>query len=308
MYDLYTPFNIFNRGKKGRYVEYQLKTTRRSFIMSHLSLTTWSLHRELGPLRWTYWDDIEKTQKTRIEQQPENTKLVGLPSILEKQGFKSLEVCHFHFKNTENEYLVELRNAFKKSGITFHCLLLDYGDISSPDDERRKSDIKFIKKWIDIAEKVEAKSIRVIGGEANPSDTAALERSMDSFQQLIDYAEPKGVRVVTENFKSLTSTKENCEKLISSFNKKLGLTVDFGNFEQGVKFDSIQALVPFAESIHAKANYDHNGLIDKEEFEKSLQILANCDYNGPITLVYDGPGNLWDGINEVKMIAEKYCD
>lgn len=278
------------------------------FFMSHLSLTTWSLHRELGPLRWTYWDDVEKTQKTRIEQQPENTKLVGLPSILEKQGFKSLEVCHFHFQNTENGYLVEMRNAFKKSGITFHCLLLDYGDISSPDDERRKSDIKFIKKWIDIAEKVEAKSIRVIGGEANPSDTAALERSMDSFQQLIEYAEPKGVRVVTENFKSLTSTKENCEKLISSFDKKLGLTVDFGNFEQGVKFDSIQALVPFAGSIHAKAYYDHNGLIDKGEFEKSLQIVANSDYNGPITLVYDGPGNLWDGINEVRMIAEKYCD
>jgi sugar phosphate isomerase/epimerase len=276
--------------------------------MSYLSLTTWSLHRELGPLRWTYWDDLEKTQKTRIEHQPENSKLIELPFKLAEQGFKSLEVCHFHFQNIEDEYLVEVKNAFEKSGITFHCLLVDYGDISSPDAKRRISDIKFIKKWIDIAAKVGAKSIRVIGGEASPSDKAALLRSVNSFQQLIEYAEPKGVRVVTENFKSLTSTKENCEKLISTFEKKLGLTVDFGNFEQGVKYDSIQALASVAGSIHAKANYDNNGLIDKAEFQKSLQIVADSDYDGPITLVYDGPGNLWDGIHEVKLIAVKYCD
>lgn len=274
--------------------------------MPHLSLTTWSLHRELGPLRWTYWDENEGTQKTKIEQQPENTTLLELPSILANQQFKSLEVCHFHFPSLENDYLLQLKHSFEKAELNFHCLLVDYGDISSPDDNRRIADIEYIKKWIDIASIVGAKSIRVVAGEASPTDIQALNRSKESLKELAEYAIPKKVRVVTENFKPLSSTKENCIELIT--NNEIGLTVDFGNFNRDVKYDSIKHLMPYAESVHAKANYDQNGIIDEEEFRQSLDIIAAQAYNGPITLVYDGPGSLWDGIQQVKKIASDYCE
>lgn len=275
--------------------------------MPHLSLTTWSLHRELGPLRWTFWDENEKTHKTNIEQQPENTTLLDLPSMLAKQQFQSLEVCHFHFPSVENDYLLKLKHSFEKAGVHFHCLLVDYGDISSADESRRIADIEFIKKWVDIASIVGAKSIRVIAGEAAPTDKEALERSKASLKELIEYALPKQVRIVTENFKALSSTKENCIELLMESELKMGLTVDFGNFNREVKYDSIKVLMPFAESIHAKANYDQNGIIDEAELRQALDIVAETDYNGPITLVYDGPGNLWDGIQKVKAVAELYC-
>lgn len=274
--------------------------------MPHLSLTTWSLHRELGPLKWTYWDENEKTHKTLIEQQPENTTLLELPSILAKQHFQSMEVCHFHFPSTEKDYLLKLKHSFETVGMNFHCLLVDYGDISSSDENRRKADIEYMKNWIDIASIVGAKSIRVIAGEAPPTDKQALKRSKESLKELVAYALQKQVRVVTENFKPLSSTKENCIELLSD--NELGLTVDFGNFNKDVKYDSIKNLMPYAESIHAKANYDENGAIDEEEFRHSLNIVAEHHYNGPITLVYDGPGNLWDGIQRVKSVAKEYCN
>lgn len=274
--------------------------------MPHLSLTTWSLHRELGPLNWTYWDEKEKTHKTRQEQQPENTTLLELPSIIAEQQFQSLEVCHFHFPKLDQDYLIQLKRSFEKAGINFHCLLVDYGDISSSDAVRRKEDLEFLKNWIDIASVVGAKNIRIIAGEAPPSDKQALLRSKQSLNELISYALPKQVRILTENFKSLSSTKENCIELATN-NKRLGLTVDFGNFKADVKYDSIKQLMPYVESIHAKANYDQNGIIDEKEFRKSLDIVASHDYKGPITLVYDGPGNSWAGIQRVKDIAEEYC-
>ncbi|MGM0875625.1 MAG: sugar phosphate isomerase/epimerase family protein [Bacillota bacterium] len=134
-----------------------------------------------------------------------------------------------------------------------------------------------------------------------------MERAKDSFRQLVDYARPKGVRVVTENFKQLASKKENCIELLHSYEGKIGLTVDFGNFHSDDKYHSIETLLPYAESIHAKANYDKDGHIDTDEYRRSLDIVANSGYNGPITLVYDGPGNLWDGINRIKTVVDKYC-
>ena len=273
--------------------------------MPHLSLTTWSLHRELGPLKWTYWDEQEKTHKTRQEQQPENTTLLELPLILAEQQFQSLEICHFHFPRLDHDYLLQLKHSFEKAGINFHCLLVDYGDISSSDEVRRNADLQFLKHWIDVASVIGAKSIRIIAGEAPPTDEEALLRSKQSLNELISYALPKQVRIVTENFKPLSSTKENCIELLTD--NELGLTVDFGNFNKDVKYESIKQLMPYAESIHAKANYDQDGIIDEKEFRKSLEIVASQKYNGPITLVYDGPGNLWDGIQRVKSIAEDYC-
>ncbi|MGM7722344.1 sugar phosphate isomerase/epimerase family protein [Metabacillus sp. Hm71] len=275
--------------------------------MPHLSLTTWSLHRELGPLKWTYWDENERSQKTRIEEQPENMTLLELPDELAKQNFRSLEICHFHFPSIEPEYLHKLHDAFVKSGITFHCLLVDYGDISNEDSQRRSSDLEFIKKWIDVAAIVGAKSVRVVAGEANPKNKEAIQFAKNGFQQLVEYAKPKGIRIVTENFKQLASTKENCLDLLDSNKGELGLTVDFGNFSPQEKYRSIETLMPYAESVHAKANYDKSGQIDEEEYKKSLDLVAFSGYDGPITLVYDGPGSLWDGINRIKAVVEQYC-
>jgi sugar phosphate isomerase/epimerase len=272
--------------------------------MPHLSLTTWSLHRNLGPMRWTEWDEETKSQKTRIESQPETITLLELPAELVKQNFRSLEVCHFHFPNTSPDYLGLLKNQFRESGMTFHCLLVDYGDISHADPVRRVSDLNYIKEWIDIAEGVGAKSVRVVAGEASPDDSQALARSKNSLKELVDYAEPKGVRIVTENFKPLASTKVNCSELIAAGNHQIGLTVDFGNFKREEKYEAIEALMPVAESVHAKANYDQDGIIDEEEYRKSLSLVMNSGYNGPITLVYDGPGDLWSGINRIKAVVE----
>ncbi|HSU80664.1 MAG TPA: TIM barrel protein, partial [Candidatus Angelobacter sp.] len=241
--------------------------------MPHLSLTTWSLHRNLGPLRWTAWDEETNSQTTRIEEQPETISLLELPAELVKQNFSSLEVCHFHFPRTDAEYLAQLRNKFTGSGLIFHCLLVDYGDISHADPVRRESDLTFIKKWIDIAERVGAKSVRVVAGEASPDDSLALARSIQGLKELVDYAEPKGVRIVTENFKPLASTSANCQEIISAGNQQIGLTVDFGNFNKAEKYEAIEALMPVAESVHAKANYNQEGLIDEEEYRRSLALV-----------------------------------
>ncbi len=275
--------------------------------MPFISLTSWSLHRNLGPLRWTRWDDNTQTQFTEAQDQPELLSLLELPAVLAEKGFSSLEVCHFHFPETNEAYLLALKGAFTDAGLRFYTLLLEYGDISSPDEVRRQSDIAWIKGWIDIAAHAGAERVRIIAGEADPSDRDALARSIEALRELGQYGKERGVRVVTENFKSLSSTGDNCLAIIKGCGDVIGFTSDFGNFKGEQKFDELVQTIPHSESIHAKAQTNAAGVPDEAEFIRCLNIAKQAGYEGPLTLVYDGPGDMWDGIERVKQLAEPYC-
>jgi len=274
--------------------------------MPYLSLTTWSLHRNLGPLRWTRWDAQNQCHIIEEQEQPETITLLELPKALADKGFRSLEVCHFHFPSTEHDYLSRLKQSFQDAGMTFYTLLVDYGDISSNDSVRRNADLQFIKSWIDIAAQAGAERVRVVAGESSPNDQEALERSAAALQELSHYAKQKGVRVVTENFLALSSTPENCLYLLRESQEQIGLTADFGNFKQPGKYEALAAVLPYAESVHAKAAHNEEGEIDAEEFRNCLDLAAQAGYEGPLTLVYDGPGDLWEGIQRTREVVEPY--
>ncbi|MBS4199876.1 sugar phosphate isomerase/epimerase [Bacillus sp. FJAT-49732] len=274
--------------------------------MSYLSISTWSLHRNLGPLNWTVWDDEKKSHMVQVEPQPETTTLLELPAILASKGFEAIEICHFNFPRTDPDYLQELKMACNEAGITFNTLLLDYGDITSDDEIRRNADIHLIKKWIDIASVAGARQIRIIAGDASPDNDVALERSSEILNNLIEYANKLDVRIITENFHSLTSTADNCIQLVKNTNEELGLIADFGNFKGETKYKEIEKLLPYSQSVHAKPEMDSEGIPDEDEFRNSLELLVATNYNGPINLIYDGPGDMWEGIERVRKVVESY--
>lgn len=238
--------------------------------------------------------------------EPAILTLTELPEAVAKRGIHALDVCHFHFQSTSEAYLQQLKLAFDRAGVTFYTLLVDYGDITNPDPVKRSSDIANMKRWIDIAAKVGAERVRVVGGEASPSDTGALALSAAVLSDLIDFGGQRRVRVITENFKSLTSTSENCLYLREACQNRLGLIADFGNFKSDQKYNQLAQILPFSENIHAKGHYDSNGEPDIAEFERCLDLLQAANYDGPIAMVYDGPGDEWEGIARVQAVIEKY--
>jgi len=99
--------------------------------MSYLSVSTWSLHRLLGPLRWTYWDADAREHRTHVQDQPQVHSLLELPAEASRRGYRAVEICHFHFPSTDAEYAAALKRSFEDAGISFDTLLLDYGDLTA---------------------------------------------------------------------------------------------------------------------------------------------------------------------------------
>ena len=82
--------------------------------MSYLSLNSWSLHRNLGPLLWTVWDDAQKKQIIQVEPQPETIKLLDLPAKLASKGFKAMKVLIFIFQVPTDTIYKNFRNEPRK--------------------------------------------------------------------------------------------------------------------------------------------------------------------------------------------------
>lgn len=274
--------------------------------MSYLSISTWSLHRILGPLRLTVWDSETNSHQTREQEQPLILTLLELPAEAASKGYQAIEVCHFHFPSTEPAYLEQLRHAFNAADVSFDTLLLDYGDLTATDEARRLADFSFIREWIDIASLCGAKQIRVIAGEAAPTDEDALLLSAAALAELAQYAASKGVHVITENFKSLTSTAENCLKLLAKAGDQVGFITDFGNYYGAGKLEEIAATTPLSVSIHAKPAYNEAGFPDKESFISCLGKVQDAGFEGAYVLIYDGPGDMWEGLKRVKDIVKPF--
>ncbi|QAY65943.1 sugar phosphate isomerase/epimerase family protein [Paenibacillus protaetiae] len=276
--------------------------------MSYLSVSTWSLHRLLGPLRWTLWDEEAGILRTHEEQQPEVHSLLELPSEAAARGYNAVEICHFHFPCTDEAYLLELRSSFAAAGISFDTLLLDYGDLTSEDSRRVEADLQLMKHWIDSASVCGAKQIRIVAGEAQPADEEAIARSAKLLAELQAYAAPQGVRVITENFKPLTSTGDSSMKLLAQADEGVGFITDFGNFKGSAKYGEIQMTVPRSVSVHVKPSYDDSGYPDSDELNLCLQAVEKAGFNGAYVLIYDGPGDMWAGLERVKQLVKPYVE
>jgi sugar phosphate isomerase/epimerase len=276
--------------------------------MSYLSVSTWSLHRLLGPLRWTVWnaEEGQGEHRTVVQDQPLTHTLLDLPVEAAKRGYQAIEVCHFHFPSTEAAYLGQLRGAFSDAGVSFDTLLLDYGDLTATDESRKVADAKLIREWIDVASLSGAKQIRVVAGEASPSDESAIKRSAAALSDLARYADSKGVRVITENFKDLTSTGESCMKLLDTASESIPMITDFGNFRGPAKYEELAMIAPLSVSVHAKAVYDDSGYPDEGEFLKCLDAVKSVGFDGAYVLIYDGPGDMWEGLERIKRIVTPY--
>lgn len=253
--------------------------------MRRLSLTSWSVHHSLTDGSLT---------------------LLDLPARMREEGLGTLEICHFHFPSTDDDYIASLKSALAAANVESFSILIDTGDISSTDPEQRAKDLQTVKNWIDVASKLGSQVVRVVAGNSDPNDQEALKRSIAGLEEAADYAKEKGVKVLTENFMASASTVENCNAILDALDGKVGLCADIGNFPSDIRVASFSAVVGRASVVHTKASYSEAGELNTEQLRACLQASVDAGFDGPYTLVYDRDGNSWPRLAELKAVVSDY--
>nr|MDQ2732998.1 sugar phosphate isomerase/epimerase [Armatimonadota bacterium] len=259
--------------------------------MAQLAVSTWSLHRELGA---TYRDPKEPGGAREAEYPYGEGKLtlLDLPARLVEAGLTNLEICHFHFPRTDKEYLEELRLKLKEAGVRLLTILIDAGDVTNPDPEKRTRDLEWIRGWIDVASEVGAYRVRIIAGFEEPDAAGeAVRTSIAELGELSGYAIRRGVDVITENWYALTMRPENLLAILEGLDGHVGLCADFGNYKGPTKYDYLKAILPRATSIHAKAHFTAPGEMDTEDFKRCLDLSWDAKFTGPYVLIFDQEGD-----------------
>ncbi|MDQ0564031.1 sugar phosphate isomerase/epimerase [Rhizobium mesoamericanum] len=270
------------------------------------AVSTWSLHRLLGPV-YPYSPDPKKSIARKEPYGPGRSLLTDIPSQLAIRGIGRLEICSFHLPSLEPSYLAEMRATLEGEGILLQTLLVEDGDPSHQETAQR--DIHWIAGWIEIAQALGAKNMRVIAGKQAPTGEN-LERAAGHLGWLAKQANNSGVRIVTENWFDLLASAKETNGLLDALQGEVGLNGDLGNWAAPEKYEGLCDIMRRAELCHAKANFDELGL-DVVDYRKCLEACRTAGYGGPYTLIYDSPffADEWDGILlERAFIEEFYRD
>jgi sugar phosphate isomerase/epimerase len=273
--------------------------------MPELAVSTWSLHRALGA---TYPGlDAAGPRPAQPTYGPGSLTLLDAPAAVAALGIPNLEVCHFHFPRTDAEFLAAFRQRLAEAGVRLLTLLVDAGDITAPDPAARAADLQRIRGWIDVAAAVGARRVRIIAGDASPSEgEEAVRTSTAGLSELAAYARERGVQAVTENWHALAMDPAALLAILDGAQGAVGLCADFGNFPAAERHAKLQAILPRASSIHAKAEFSAGGEMDEEGFRGCLNLARQAGFSGAYVLIFEGPGDEAAGLAQMASVVRSY--
>lgn len=270
--------------------------------LAHKAVSTWSLHRTLG----NFSAPGSAVDGGKMSGPPElNSGLTLLELIpdLAARGYTTLQICHFHLASSDEGYVAQVRTALAEHSIVLDMLLIDDGDLTAPNTELQ---LAWYNHWLNVAEALGAQRARLCVGRSEPTEELLATSGMH-LAALAD-AHPN-VRVVTENWMEMTPNAATLLTALGAAGENVGLLIDLGNWAAPDKYEELARIAPLAESCHAKCAFDTNGP-DEDDYRRSLTILKDAGFTGPIALIYDGPNDdEWAGLEtEWRIVQDVFAD
>jgi hypothetical protein len=130
------------------------------------------------------------------------------------------------------------------------------------------------------------------------ASSEVIKRSAENLLVLRQYAKTQNVDVTTENWQKTTQNPDTVLAILAAC--PVDLVVDFGNAEGDNKYADLEKLLAHGASIHFKARYTQDGLVEPQDVQKCLELIRQANFSGPITLIYDKKISEWQGIEALK--------
>ncbi len=277
-----------------------------------ISLAEWSLHRALYGGKLDHLDFPAKAKKE-----------FGISAVEYVNGFFGGRKMDFRRAARNSAYLKELLKRSQGAGVVNHLLMVDgEGPLAEADEKQRWQAVENHKKWVEAAEFLGCKTVRVNlqgEGSADQKKTAAVE----SLGRLGAFAEPMEINIVAENHGGVTSNGAWLADVIKQVGlSNVGTLPDFGNFcisqpwgstQDGCeilydRYKGVAELLPYAKGVSAKSyDFDANSEQPLMDYKRLIGLVKAAGYKGYIGIEFEGntpPEE--EGIRKTKALLEKY--
>jgi sugar phosphate isomerase/epimerase len=202
----------------------------------------------------------------------------------------AVELTSYYFAETGDAYLDKLKAhaASKKlaiSGVPVRC------DFCVKDEAKRKTDIEHVKKWIGIAKRLGAQTVRIFAGKLEKGETldVAQKRVVSALEELCVVAEKEGILLALENHGGITDTPEHLLALVQPVKSPaLGVNVDTGNFHTADVYADVAKIAPYGVCVQVKTVISPaNGKKAEADLGRMVKILKDANYHGALVLEYE---------------------
>jgi sugar phosphate isomerase/epimerase len=232
--------------------------------------------------------------------------LIEFPRVArERFGFDAVELCSTHFRNTDTNYLDQIKTNLVSQKIGFANMPIDTGNISQSDPLRRQFDLERIYNWMEVAAYLGAEAVRVNTGASG--DGWDMSITVDSYQKLAQRAEKHNLILLIENHGGVSSRPEAMIQILEQVNApNLKLCPDFGNFPPETRYEDLAQIMPYANMIHAKTyDFDADGNHPEFDFPRCLEIAKAAGFRGTISVEFEGQGDQYDGVEKTLALIKK---
>lgn len=276
-----------------------------------ISLAQWSLHKTYFGGVITDWQEFG-----RLLMESPDELLKGdldpkdFPSLAASYEIHTIELVNtFYFsKANDQEYWTEFKKNCEEAGVKVGLIMCDaLGNLGDSDPEARKTAVENHYAWVDVAEFLGAKTVRVnAAGEGTAEEVAA--NAVDGLSKLGAYGATKGINIVVENHGGYSSDGKWLSGVMEKVGMdKVGTLPDFGNFYEYDRYQGMADLMPFAKGVSAKSHsFDENGNEVSSDFLRIMKIVKESGFKGDVGIEYEGTELSEDeGIKATKALLEK---
>lgn len=167
-------------------------------------------------------------------------------------------------------------------------------DFSLPTAAERVEQIRLVKDWVDVAEKLGGNMVRVFSGKVVPkgySFDQVLEWMVPAFQDCAEYAAKKGILLGMQHHDDFLKTAAETIRLIEAVKSDwFTVILDVGSLRQGDPYSEIEKLLPYASNWQVKEHVWYGTKKVEIDLPRLRKIVDKIGYRGfmPIEALGEG--------------------
>ena len=217
-----------------------------------------------------------------VTAQPGKLRLLDLPRVMRDDlGMRVIDLMTATLASLEPDYLDKLRAEADRAGCILTNLKMNQKDLdmTSADADVRKHALDEYKRTIDAAARLGVRWVRPLPGPKRPDFAICAA----SYRELIDYAAPRGISLLIENYGWMQSDPDAIPEMIKAVGKGLDAQPDTGNWKDNeVRYTGLARAFPLAVSCDFKAReLTPDGRHAAYDLPRCFSIGWDAGFRGP---------------------------
>ncbi|MEZ4703369.1 MAG: sugar phosphate isomerase/epimerase family protein, partial [Rhodothermales bacterium] len=214
-------------------------------------------------------------------------------------GFDAVDPTGYYFTGypepPEDAYVFHIKKHAFRLGLDISGTGVR-NDFTLPTPAEREAEIAHVKRWIDVAAKLDAPVIRIFDGRQEPADEAMrrvfFDRLVDAVRECVLYGRERGVMIVYQPHNEFLKTSDDVVRLLDRVDSDwLGLNLDIGSLRVGDPYEEVARLARYAYTWQIKETVFRGASEERTDLSKIAAILQESAYRGYIPLETLGPGD-----------------